>query len=514
MRWSSFIFPFTYSSNLNFILDIVPVLNALSSRKVVRLRALVVLPSRDLAEQVFHVFERYARGSDLKVGLAIGQTDFESEQRSMLIGSREATTRKPEVDLMVHYLKPLDIDASLEVHSSFLHEHDLRINPLQKEGGVSAIDILVCTPGRLMDHLDQTPGFSLQHLRFLIIDEADRLLNQSYQNWISRVNIASNYNKDCSPLQSKLRKSPDGLSYELDPTTHREAVLRSIALESLTYSRPLSLRKMLFSATMTKDPQKLASLGLVYPKHFDVSEFKSIIDGNTMHDENGNKEERNVQKYIIPSTLDEFFVECKPQQKPLVLVALLRELRESHSFEKQQVIVVFTSSIESTHRLTRLLQLLWGSAGYGDTSEVSEYNSNLKQKYRQKILERCSQGEVSVLVCSDGMSRGMDLDVNAVIHYDVPSFAKTYVHRCGRTARAGKKGYAITILMPNQRKKFDKMRQLLIARTARQKGIKKDLIAEAIKVYPECTKRVKKVLHDENENIIDIHVPVREDYLV
>ena len=55
------------------------------------------------------------------------------------------------------------------------------------KGGRSAVDVLVCTPGRLVDHLDNTPGFTLQHLRFLVVDEADRLLSQTYHNWIKRV---------------------------------------------------------------------------------------------------------------------------------------------------------------------------------------------------------------------------------------------------------------------------------------------------------------------------------------
>ena len=64
-------------------------------------------------------------------------------------------------------------------------------------------------------------------------------------------------------------------------------------------------------------------------------------------------------------------------------------------------------------------------------------------------MKRCNdvQDPVSVVICSDGMSRGMDIGfVSAVINYDIPGFAKTYVHRCGRTARAGKEGEAISLL--------------------------------------------------------------------
>ena len=55
------------------------------------------------------------------------------------------------------------------------------------QGGISLVDILIATPGRLMDHLRSTPGFSLQHVRYLVVDEADRLLTQSFQDWLPTI---------------------------------------------------------------------------------------------------------------------------------------------------------------------------------------------------------------------------------------------------------------------------------------------------------------------------------------
>ena len=96
----------------------------------------------------------------------------------------------------------------------------------------SAIDVLVCTPGRLVDHLDNTPGFTLQHLRILIVDEADRLLSQTYQNWIHRViedahsasvrawramEAAEQKGQRVNPFQL----SSDGLSYKWTSITWR-----------------------------------------------------------------------------------------------------------------------------------------------------------------------------------------------------------------------------------------------------------------------------------------------------
>lgn len=122
----------------------------LSARIVIRLRTLVVLPTRDLVMQVRDVFEHFARGTGLKVGTATGQHSFAHEQAA-LVGDMPETGHQPQL------------------------------------GGTSKVDILICTPGRLMDHLKATKGFSLQHLRFLVIDEADRLLNQSFNDWLKTI---------------------------------------------------------------------------------------------------------------------------------------------------------------------------------------------------------------------------------------------------------------------------------------------------------------------------------------
>jgi len=95
------------------------------------------------------VFEQFSRGTGLKIGTATGQHSFVHEQ-SILVG-------------------------------------DLASDGISCHGGNSKIDILICTPGRLMDHLKSTKGFSLQHLRYLVIDEADRLLNQSFNDWLKTI---------------------------------------------------------------------------------------------------------------------------------------------------------------------------------------------------------------------------------------------------------------------------------------------------------------------------------------
>jgi ATP-dependent RNA helicase DDX51/DBP6 len=133
---------------------VLPIVQRLATRVVVRLRALVVVPSRDLVSQVHDVFARFCGPLGLRVGSAHGQTSFRQEQ-----------------------------DSLVDMHAPSL------------PGGTSKVDILVCTPGRLMDHLQTTKGFTLQHLSFLVIDEADRLLAQHYNDWVHQVLLAAHISK-------------------------------------------------------------------------------------------------------------------------------------------------------------------------------------------------------------------------------------------------------------------------------------------------------------------------------
>ncbi|EED92951.1 atp-dependent RNA helicase [Thalassiosira pseudonana CCMP1335] len=423
-----------------------------------RLRALVVLPGRDLAKQVHDVFVRYAKGSHLKIGLAVGggkkKSDLVYERRSLV--AYDGTTRR---------------DNGIQVFPEF--------------GGQSAVDILVATPGRLMDHLDSTPGFTLQHLRFLVIDEADRLVNQPYQNWVGRVLEASN------------SSNRFGSSVPVVRHGEKDQANTGGELVSGMFGRPVPLRKMLFSATLTQDPQKLAVLGLKNPKHFDANQVENIKAGS----------------YSVPEGLTERMVECTAEQKPMVLLALLLDTEQLHSdsagdgVKGVNLSIVFTSSVDSTHRLARLLQLLWEAGGYGPSSTIAEFSSSISAKQRAGILRRCRSSNVSnrvsVLVCSDGMSRGMDLPcVSAVINYDVPSYAKTYVHRCGRTARAGKEGKAISVLKGGQIAKFQRMRRLIGGGSVEKMGIKKELIKGTLSTYQACVRALKKVIEaEENEEL-------------
>lgn len=510
---------------------VLPVLNALAKRRIRRLRALVILPSRDLAQQVYRVFDDYRKGSenDLRIGLAIGQTDFKAEQKKLILGEDEdeddgnSTSQSQNWTRLRHSMDPGNLDLALDVMGKELQGSTGNHSDEIPAGGISAVDVLVCTPGRLVDHLDNTPGFTLQHLRWLIIDEADRLLSQSYHGWIQRV-------LDCVHAPPRLSKrNNDHSSIHLDPVTYRrseqdafvETISSSLADDGVSsigtgassdVCQRIQLRKLLYSATLTKDPQKLSSLRLVNPKYFNAHDLKrrqnEMANNNSVN--SGTAHEFEGSLYRMPEQLKEKTVECTAEQKPLVLLALLLErLNKYHETEKssgkKNTIVVFASSLESTHRLTRLLQLLWQAADFSGAPPV-EFSSALNQHKRSQLMKRCNDPNdrsVSVLVCSDGMSRGMDLaSCRAVIHYDVPGMAKTYVHRCGRTARAGQDGTAIALLKgKGQAGQFARLRRLIaLPERVTKASVKTSLVRNAIPLYKHCVSRLRDVLAAEDRN--------------
>ena len=120
-----------------------------------RLRALILQPSRELALQVFNVIHSLSFNTTVKAEVATGQADYSTEKDSLV---------PPETNYSI-FARSLD---------SYQSSESL---------GRSNVDIMVCTPGRLLEHLQRTNGFTLQHLRFLVLDEADRLLGNAYHHW-------------------------------------------------------------------------------------------------------------------------------------------------------------------------------------------------------------------------------------------------------------------------------------------------------------------------------------------
>lgn len=149
------------------------------------------------------------------------------------------------------------------------------------------MDILICTPGRLMDHLNGTPNFSLQHLRFLVIDEADRLLAQSFQNWLAQVLTAtrppSSYAEagDIKPKDDGTTTSlpyPDALSPAFLHLLRGGTAVRA----DMDEKRETSCQKLLFSATLMSDPSRIAALELRTPRYVVVQSTSGVQESDVL----------------------------------------------------------------------------------------------------------------------------------------------------------------------------------------------------------------------------------------
>ena len=270
---------------------------ALRQRLVPQVRALIILPVQDLAYQVFRVVRQYCEGTSLKAKLLSGQQSFTQEQ----------------VDL---------------------------IKPNLVGGYHCLVDIIVATPGRIVDHIRKTKGFQLKFLRFLIIDEADRIMEDIQNDWLAHVETS---------VYSDGRERPG-------PLTVAEIK-----------KRKLPLQKLLFSATLSQNPEKLEKMNLFEPKLFtSVVQPKDIIKSANPDDRNDNScapinadktTGEFIGKYTIPAELTEVVTKCSdPQLKPLVLhhLVISKQMKKA---------LVFTKSTEHSHKLAVMMQKFGLSVG-------------------------------------------------------------------------------------------------------------------------------------------------------
>jgi ATP-dependent RNA helicase RhlE len=262
-------------------------------------------------------------------------------------------------------------ELALQIHESFLAYG--RHTGLKAEvifGGVSqhpqtlglrnGTDILIATPGRLLDLMNQG-HVHLAHLDFFVLDEADRMLDMGFINDIKKI----------------IRDLPD------------------------------ERQTLFFSATMPPEIAKLASTLLRNPVRVEVTPVSSTV-------------EKIEQRIFMVAKRD----------KPALLVHLLKDISENGGRS-----LVFTRTKHGADRITKTLKEadIRADALHGDKS----------QEARQRALYNFKSGRLKILVATDIAARGIDVDeITHVINYDLPNVPETYVHRIGRTGRAGHDGIA------------------------------------------------------------------------
>lgn len=435
------------------------------SSSITRLRGLIVVPTRELvmqAEEVCNACSGVFAGrgkKPVRVGISMGNKQFEQEQADLV----EEEERYDLEGYQKYLDKKFDENSWLEDltnQSGPAHEP----LPYHVIDYVSKVDILICTPGRLVDHIKRTSGFTLDYVRWLVVDEADKLLAQTFQDWIPTV----------MPLLNTTDK-PGAREF---PDSNKSGV-----------------RKVVLSATMTRDLTLLNGLKLSRPKLVALSDAAA----------------RSEAEHVLPPQLEETAVKTRNLDlKPLYLDDLLNSEHilpvkpsEADDVEMQEAegesaspaeaesdasdsesdsdstssdesdsdsedseaestaspskgrvasstappepfnttVLIFANSNESAIRLARLLSLLSPHL----SPLIGTLTSTTRTSERSKTLRAFAARKLRILVASSLIERGIDLaNLDHVISYDMPKSVQSYVHRVGRTARAGRQGHAWT----------------------------------------------------------------------
>ncbi|WP_379550873.1 DEAD/DEAH box helicase [Qipengyuania sp. DGS5-3] len=308
----------------SFVLPMIDVM-ASGRRRALMPRSLILEPTRELAAQVAENFEKYGKNHDLKMALLIGGVQMGDQIKAL------------------------------------------------NEG----VDVLIATPGRLMD-LFERGKILLNGCELLVIDEADRMLDMGF--------------------------IPD--------------------IEFICSKLPETRQTMLFSATMPPPIEKLAKTFLSNPKRIEVSRAAST-----------NKD------------ITAFKVKVQSRQKRDTLRWLLRN-------DLVETAIIFANRKTTVRELNKSLQ----SHGFAS----SEIHGDMDQSSRLKELERFKAGDVNILVASDVAARGLDIKgVSHVFNFDTPWHPDDYVHRIGRTGRAGAKGRAFTFVAKEDQEAIENVEKLI-----------------------------------------------------
>ncbi|MDA0148415.1 DEAD/DEAH box helicase [Vibrio sp. LaRot3] len=306
--------------------------------------ALILVPTRELAQQVFDNMTAYAKETDLHIVTAYGGTSMNVQTKNLLHGC----------------------------------------------------DILIATPGRLLDHLF-CKNISLQRTKTLVLDEADRMLDMGFMPDLQRI------------------------------------------LKKLNPER----QTLFFSATFDKKIKTIAYKMQNDPVEVQVSPSNSTAD--------------TVEQMLFP-------VDKKRKAE------LLAYLIGSRNWQQ---VLVFTKTKQGSDALAKELKL--------DGIKAASINGDKSQGARQKALDDFKSGKVRALIATDVAARGLDIQqLEQVVNYEMPFKAEDYVHRIGRTGRAGQKGLAVSLMSRDEEYLLEAIERLLDTRLPQQwlEGFEPSLIEE------------------------------------
>jgi len=326
-----------------FLLPVIQ--NIIASREASKTRALVIVPTRELAQQIDQQMEGFS------------------------------------------YFTPV---SSIAVYGG----GDGSLFAREKKALTEGTEVVICTPGRMIAHLNNN-YVKFDSLKYLILDEADRMLDMGFHEDIMKI-----------------------IQY-----------------------LPKQRQNLMFAATMPDDIRKLARKVLQNPVELNIAISKPA-----------------------DKILQVAYAVYETQKLPLVTHLLKgRDLKS---------VIVFCSTKISAKQLGRQLKR--------EGLKAQDIHSDLAQKEREEIMLAFRNRKLNILVATDLLSRGIDVDnIELIINYDVPHEGEDYIHRIGRTARAESDGVAITLISQEEQYKFARIEKLL------EKAVTKSAVPEEFGDAPE-----------------------------
>ena len=331
---------------------LIPILENLYRDGFIReegLGALILLPTRELAIQVFEVINKIGKHHNYSVGLVIGGNDYEKER----------------------YI-------------------------------VNNMNILIGTPGRILQHMGESYMFSADNLKILVIDEADRILDEGFEDELVKI-----------------------INY-----------------------LPKNRQTLLFSATLTRNLKRLVKIHMRSPEYINISNTDNVLNtieninknelsimkikNNNTDNNIKNSENNNLNDVIIPKNLNQFYTIVEPEDRVNILYSFLK-------LHKMSKILVFVSSRKQVRYFTEVFKHLKLGMLFLDI------HGKQKQGKRYSTFHTFSEKRNSVvLFATDLASRGVDFPaIDWVIQLDPPEDISQYIHRVGRTARYKSDGNSV-----------------------------------------------------------------------
>jgi len=298
------------------------------------------------------------------------------------------------------------------------------------------VNIIISTPGRMVDHLEKTENFKLDKVEWVVLDEADRMLELGYEREVQKV------------------------------------------LTALQLKNNLKRQSLLLSATLTTGIQQLSEISLRHPVFVDAA--SSCSDKSD--------ESEDIKSLVTPENLNQTFLLVPAKLRLVALGAfVLWKCQQSKNkkmlifFPTQDMVDFYTkfleiilwgdeekskseSLLQNGEEMTQDAKLLLGEdnklfgasenrppEGLDKTIKLLKLHGNMKQSERQSVFQDFRASQSGVLMCTDVAARGLDLPhVDWIVQFTPPISVADYVHRVGRTARIGAKGSSVIFLLPSE----------------------------------------------------------------